>query len=103
MRDAPAASAATPASPAPPEKARSAMMSGIPEACTIRAATGLMSSGTEARPASAAMISKERRGFSAGARGESRNAQYRLRGRGARGGAGGGLGGGGAGAWGWGG
>ena len=65
---APPASAARPCAPAPAEKARSATTSGMPQACTMRAATGRMSAGSAARFASAAMISKERRVISAGSR-----------------------------------
>ncbi len=45
-----------------------ATTSGMPQACTMRAATGRDSSGSAARSTSAAMISKERRVISSGSR-----------------------------------
>jgi len=44
------------------------MISGIPQACTIRAATGRMSAASDDSLASFAMIANERRVISAGSR-----------------------------------
>ncbi len=59
--DAPASNAVRPASPASGENRRSPMMSGMPQACATRTASGSRSAGIWVRSASARMIAKDSR------------------------------------------